>query len=639
MVNYGQERYSREQKALSEAYSAYVRRVGRHVSISYRDWITTDEGRRVRLRARDQFYADFPDAPRVSNSTIQPVTSTPNKGRSSKRNTDSVDPSEPDPSRPRTASPPLDRTVSLPDLANISPSDFDISDLPADIPTPDTSAQFSRTLDSMASTSNPIATPLAADAPGQSVGSGGGPAVGATGEVIFPQSYYSSSGRQAFTKQRIMFSYAYANAQLASLNSSNSNIQCLTTPLSFIPVDFLPFYLSPAEFDQLPIGSRVDFVQCTVKLLGVRSAFNTGTSEAGVATSEYCPLLLTATGLNHSTTVNNLQVKAHTNMVPTEVENISPKTMIDKWYTSNTASVNCVPRSNSNFACIISQKDQGTAAKREKTNSSSGGNFRLDTVVETSLLTSRVGQNVLQYSYEPKAGYIKGFKTPIINDQQLGSANMCMPNRIPMKATFQPASTDAQNVKTLSHFNLAGSSIPPYRIWPSASTNFNYSQTIEHASVFNPMSGEHVPVRAQPQLHIGMAAVPQLDPATELTTFMNACVYYSVTCQIGISYDTSTPCTSGPPACLPHNALWTHNPNKYYGYTDEVLGFGTYSQLFSDTTLKQFSRLASEVDAEPLRQRIERLQLHRQSVPTAEDSSKDNDEQELDELEYELLDV
>lgn len=107
------------------------------------------------------------------------------------------------------------------------------------------------------------------------------------------------------------------------------------------------------------------------------------------------------------------------------------------------------------------------------------------------------------------------------------------------------------------------------------------------------MSGEHVPVGAQPQLHIGMAAVPQLDPSTELTTFMNACVYYSVTCSIGISFDTSTPWTTGPPSCLPHNALWTQNPNKFYGYTDEVLGFGTYSHSFSKTALNQFSRLAS----------------------------------------------
>lgn len=127
------------------------------------------------------------------------------------------------------------------------------------------------------------------------------------------------------------------------------------SPLLFhlFPLIFLPFYLSPAEFDQLPIGSRVDFVHCSVKLLGVRSAFNTGSTDAGVATSEYCPLLLTATGSNHSTTINNLQVKSHRNMVPAEVENISPNTMIDKWYTSATASVNCVPRSNSNFACII----------------------------------------------------------------------------------------------------------------------------------------------------------------------------------------------------------------------------------------------------------------------------------------------
>lgn len=306
--------------------------------------------------------------------------------------------------------------------------------------------------------------------------------------------------------------------------------------------------------------------------------------------------------------------------------------MIDKWYTSATASVNCVPRSNSNFACVISQKDQGSEANRDKTNSSSGGNLRLDTLVETSLLTSRVGQTVLDYSYEPKAGYVKGFKNPIVNDQQLGTANMCIPNRYPFKATFVPSATDSKNVKTLRHYNLASQSLPSYKIWPSGATKFDYSQTIEHATVYNPMSGEHVPVRSQPQLHIGMAAVPQLDPATELTTFMNACLYYSVTCSIGISYDSSTPWTCGPPSCLPHNALWTQNPSKYYGYSDEILGFGTYSHTFSSSSLNLFSRLASEVDADQLHQRIERIRLQRET-PKRPDLENDDD---LD-LEFEML--
>lgn len=95
MPNAGQTRYSYEQKALSEAFSAYKRRVGRHQSLSYRDWVRSEEGRSVRLAARDHFYADHPTANRVGNSTIEPVT-----GGSSKRNSDGPHSSEPDSSRP-----------------------------------------------------------------------------------------------------------------------------------------------------------------------------------------------------------------------------------------------------------------------------------------------------------------------------------------------------------------------------------------------------------------------------------------------------------------------------------------------------------------------------------------------------------
>lgn len=49
----------------------------------------------------------------------------------------------------------------------------------------------------------------------------------------------------------------------------------------------------------------------------------------------------------------------------------------------------------------------------------------------------------------------------------------------------------------------------------------------------------------QPQVHIGMQAIPQLNPANESTNFVNAAVYYSIECGITLSGDINSMWTYG----------------------------------------------------------------------------------------------
>lgn len=57
---------------------------------------------------------------------------------------------------------------------------------------------------------------------------------------------------------RINKQLAYANKhkQLAS-ESLDKHLDFFCTPLALIPVDFLPFYLSPGEYESLPNGCKV----------------------------------------------------------------------------------------------------------------------------------------------------------------------------------------------------------------------------------------------------------------------------------------------------------------------------------------------------------------------------------------------
>lgn len=91
---------------------------------------------------------------------------------------------------------------------------------------------------------------------------------------------------------------------------------------------------------------------------------------------------------------------------------------------------------------------------------------------------------------------------------------------------------------TPCHYKILRSSTSPYYVYPSY--DFDYSQTLDHSSVYNPLIGDLTPYRFQPQVHLGMCAIPQLDPSTESTTFMNACIYYQVHCSISIVYDQNS---------------------------------------------------------------------------------------------------
>lgn len=119
-------------------------------------------------------------------------------------------------------------------------------------------------------------------------------------------------------------------------------------------------------------------------------------------------------------------------------------------------------------------------------NYADAGHFRLDEHISTSLLTSQVGSDIINYTYQPSAGFIKGFIPPYLSHDQLSpSSNVYMPysTRRLAKTSFVPKTSTAS-----CHYQVVKSSTSPYYMYPSYS--FNYAQTLEHSSVFNPFVGD-----------------------------------------------------------------------------------------------------------------------------------------------------
>lgn len=177
----------------------------------------------------------------------------------------------------------------------------------------------------------------------------GNRAAGGGGVVSLGTSSGDQSTGASFSKSRVWYSYAYANAEFALDDETKG----LATPLAFIPVDLLSFYLSPAEWAQLPSNNVwVEEVTCSVKILGVRSGFDTGSTLSGTATSEYCPILHFAEGLNNKIHLVNKSFTIDTTkpMVPKTLEDLKLETYVNKWYKDTACGVTLVPRSNSCFA-------------------------------------------------------------------------------------------------------------------------------------------------------------------------------------------------------------------------------------------------------------------------------------------------
>ena len=143
----------------------------------------------------------------------------------------------------------------------------------------------------------------------QSTGAGGG----GTGAVpahslnkssamkFLPRSKSVDGGRIVYKKSRLLFSYGYANANISQHkigNEAEATTDFFTTPLTLIPVDWSPFYMSPVEYESLPAHAVATRCTCKVYCVGTRVAFDHGTSLSGTTTSEYIPIRIRATGMN-----------------------------------------------------------------------------------------------------------------------------------------------------------------------------------------------------------------------------------------------------------------------------------------------------------------------------------------------------
>lgn len=405
-------------------------------------------------------------------------------------------------------------------------------------------------------------------------------ALTSAGFLTIPRSLPFPPMRTTFITNHIFYSYGYANTSIDS--SLKKGLKIHTTPLCYIPVDYIPLYLSAAEWQQLPLGTKVTDLHVTVKVLGTRTSFDTGTSISGVATSEYVGIGLVGHGLNLKIPSSNFNYSSDaTNpMLPTAVNALSESQYVRKFWIDTQSTPHCVPRQMSGYYGIY-ETDAADLLAGTYTSGTGHGRFRLDKLVDKYVISTAIGQEIASYHYSPKRGYIRSPLPHVVNDGTVVVTSTAEGSLSGVYYDVNRAYAGMLSGKsTVSRGQLMGDrytqtveeSKSPNDNHPGdnpQTSNYYYQMRIERVQCYRGNDGKQSTM-AQPQLHVGLVAIPQLNPSTETSTYLNACMYFSVECQMDVEINFNS-ITENIPSCMARDAVFTDN---YAGMAKGINPYG-----------------------------------------------------------------
>lgn len=402
-------------------------------------------------------------------------------------------------------------------------------------------------------------------APGNLNNTGGGNAVGSSSEgthsqIRIPRSTMPKTSTFHYKKSRIWNSYGYAMKSLELKPDQTANKQPgICTPFMNVLVDFIPSYLTESEWMNLPRESRVTEVRCTVKVLGTRTTFGVGETLSGNANTEHVPIGYVATNLNVSTYGTNVGYASAADkpMIPVTLEAVSCTDLIKKMYLDVPCQAMGVPRKNPMYWWY---RDDGSAI-------TGAGVLCLDTVTDRFLVNSMIGQTVADYVYKPKNGFISPNKvhiTPIAyHGQDIYTNN----------AAFVSKRKCTKSGKTHDKPSSLGDKTDMFGQGLSDQFPANYSSTIDKSIIFDPrhplLNASMVP---QPQLHVGVGAIPQINPATEFENFQTTMVYWLCEYEMDVSCDIGSYYTYGTVSNMPQKVIYGRQVDQGYTTAETFCG-------------------------------------------------------------------
>lgn len=398
--------------------------------------------------------------------------------------------------------------------------------------------------------------------------------VGIIGIPRNPKTPYTT---RIYRKNWIFFSYGFANNKI-----EGDNIQWCT-PLSLIPVDLLALYMDHTEYACIGYGRSVAVMcKARVKPLGCRMNFQTAQTSSKWATSEFVAIGQSAVGLNLCITGRNRKYnpKASDPMI---IESATYPTMSeveDKLYgkESGTGAISLVPRHLNMYWASLTAKKINTATTFRHSN----GPPKLDQYVNRFLINTCIGENIVNYSYAPKNGVIVDSYLCDFNNDKYNFRTSARAVETTIKPKLIQPNPPNPPVPAEGFLQMELHEYDNIVNWQNT-FNSSILQTIELNNEYSWDHG-HTQAVVQPQVHVGLTAVPAINPGTEATDFQNTSVYWGVECELTVhhyensAYHIGIPHTNSP-AFYPADYIkkytsgnnYNHHPNLHpdeqYGIT------------------------------------------------------------------------
>nr|QTE03814.1 MAG: VP4 [Periparus ater ambidensovirus] len=525
----------------------------------YQKWKKSEEGQQIRAQATRDFVREHGKYTKASESTSARL----NEGRPPPDRP--IDRGSPDlftPSGESSSGPDIDRLLAdFPSSSDISP---DMADIQNNMP----NAPSASSVAAGGGASDMDTSPPMEGGAGGSGATSGGLAVGAM-HTIIPNPRLKS-GHMTFQKVWYKYTYGLANSVI---KLPTPRVVRYTTPYAYYPVDWLPYYMSPAEYTCLPNDSRVVKVSATITPIGTRTAFDHGTTLSGTATTEYVPIVKHAIGLNTQLYIENRSVQLKSTE-PMMVEGFSAKSLEDH-YKSMYHFIGAleVPRHLNWYANILynDNSENGFDGLDLQTQ------YRIDKVFTTHIINHKLGQPIVNYEYTPNNGYCKPSKRNFLIDYNTTDGfpadvtNTSFPWKkvLPSLVKMYPIEKKMGRIGVNKKTELASNNFVN-------KISTNYYQSVEgmpFVDIRGSTVGSYTP---QPQVHLGLLATPALNPATETKNFLNSSLYTVTKTECIVSFDLDSMCVSGQPYCWPKDTkFFTDQDATFYGYG--YTNFGTHA--------------------------------------------------------------
>lgn len=366
------------------------------------------------------------------------------------------------------------------------------------------------------------------------------------------------------------------------------NWKFLTTPLANIPWDRPYFYLTPAEYNVLPMGAVCKSVSVSIIPRNVRIAFPTNSTANNLATLNQNKDIIIAKGLSttcHSINAHYTKFQDTQPMIPSEfeIEKYPDHLDLDKdlYGSELSARVDVVPRHQVGIATPLPHYALIPKAEPENAGQDIGWPCLQHYYTDFDA-DSTSGNTIETVSYEPEVGFLKetipayyaGY--PTVYKDQGPETDIIVPRgshsfqRHNTKIQFRNADSNNAEPKDISD--------TPQLMTRASDQNFGRYRCIEKSQWMQFGNFQSQGPKIQHSLHIGVQPVHALTTAAlqgqSNSSFTDSCAYFEVIARMTVEASAPTPFP------LPATIHTTEHGMVWKGQDIADIGKSTFNGLY-----------------------------------------------------------